>query len=267
VRLRAVLLLSCLASCWRARTGAPDGEQRVYVTPVRIGVGAPHVWFPSELEPVQDAVADVLSRQGFDVIPNSRVRGIVWDAQNGVVPGVYGCRAVPPPAELVANLFPDALQVEPRIECERGACTLEVTLTRDARYYGKPEEVDRFVLAIPGTPATIADEIHRRGLPRVKRPPDDGTGGFGIGNIAEAEPGPYVHVDVARRRDRGSSTAPRSSRMPRRSTGVASRAASIATGGCSITCSRSGSTDTSRGASTSTSIGSRRRASRAAAMC
>jgi hypothetical protein len=193
---RALLVIVCLGACWRNHPAANDRRERVYLTPVRVAYNASHVWFPDELIPVADAVADALAARGYRVVPTSELRAL-WDSvQHGHVPGVAHCTAVPPPAEVAAFVNRDALQAEPTIECEGSSCKLDVSLSRDMRYRGHPEEVARFGLAIPATPAAIAERVRRQGLTPEPRPESE-SGGLAVGTLGPPGPGPHLHVDVS----------------------------------------------------------------------
>lgn len=147
----------------------------VRVGPVLVFDGP--IWFEDEGDVVAEAIADVLRKEGYDVLPIAEVRAVWAEAREGRRAGTDLSCAPAPPAALAEVRWPDAVDAEARARCEAGACVLTVELVGaipddlPALYQG--------IFVANTTPADWAAAIGRGAL--VLQPPSIGTMGGGIG--------------------------------------------------------------------------------------
>lgn len=180
----------------------PAHSRTLWLEPAR--VDAWYVWFPDELTPISDAVAEVLSRAeygGYRVIPNQDLRAFWSSVQNGQLPGVsLTCDTPPPPAELAEIVHAGSLRASIDVDCEEQGCRLEVIVIEP----GAPgtggqrdEELAWLVTDLPpdDTPVQWAERIRRRGL-RPEPPPDDGRGGL-VGGIMWPGAAPGIYAEIS----------------------------------------------------------------------
>jgi hypothetical protein len=178
-----------------AATVPADPAPRLALEPTRY-FGDP-VWFPDELEPIADAVAEVLARPasgGYRVIPNRELRAFWREVRAGRLPEVAGARASPqPPALLVPLVYPDALIGGNEVRCDDRVCRLEVEIRRPGRSGAVSA---RFAAELPldGTPASWAERIRRSGLAAAAEPT---TSGGGLGIRGGRDPRPGIHVALS----------------------------------------------------------------------
>ncbi len=181
----AALLAACGARPERPALEAAD----VWIEPVRVHG---RVLFAGELEPVADALAEILGRHGYRVVAPAKVRALWSEARAGRLPGLdFVCEAAPPPARLVDALHPGASRAEADTRCDHEACTLTLVVLHGdaerARYVAKlPPEQD---------PATWAEGLRGGALRPVEPPPADEDRGLAVGGLGVAgPPGPRARI-------------------------------------------------------------------------
>ncbi len=149
------------------------------------------IWFPDELELLNDAIAEVLARPAyrFTVLPSAAIRREWEQIRLGKLPGRSGtCPAPPPPSRLTAYLYRGASQVESDVRCKDGKCTLKVLVRRNDQPKVSYHErvIARYEVPLPPeSPAAWAAQIRRDGLTPIPPPPDEGlSGSFLVTGIA-----------------------------------------------------------------------------------
>lgn len=186
------LLCVCTLLCTDAIAASKPTPQLYLEAPLAFG-GA--VWFPQELEPVSDAVAQLLASRpygGYRVVPNADVRALWTDVANGKLPGVsLTCDLPPPPSRLVRQAYPDAMRASLAIRCKPDTCGLEVVVRRPSSDEELDEEVARWTAALgaEGNPVAWAQEVARQGLKRTVPPPKAGVVGGVVGVSARCPEG------------------------------------------------------------------------------
>lgn len=183
-----VLLLVSLVACavGGRRPAASTDRPWLAVEPTLVDDG--RVWFSDELEPIADAVADVLARPasgGLRVIPTRELRGFWRKVVGGHLPGVARpCETPPPPALLLDLVYPRSGRAVNAIRCDAISCSLDVAV----RWPGTTDEEDarfRADLPLDGTPGQWAALIRRDGLRAV---PDDRNPAGGLRGRGAAAP-------------------------------------------------------------------------------
>lgn len=164
-----ILLLAALAAPSAHATG-----KQIWVEPITINGAA--VYFPDELIPLEDAVAEALAKPssgGYDVIPNATVRTLWANAQRGQLPGVpVVCDYPPPPDRLTGAVYPDAGRADVHLDCKKKVCALTVNVTRPPFYVeGVTPELALLTATLPAgaSPVEWAATIRKKGL--KKEPP------------------------------------------------------------------------------------------------
>ncbi len=118
-------LVLCVASPAVAQQRAPAGarysERDVWLSAPAI-YGGP-VYFPDEMLPLADVVAELLARPdfgGYRVVPLKDVRKLWSDAQAGRLPGVRAqCAAPTPPARLARHIYLGSSMADLRVDCPK----------------------------------------------------------------------------------------------------------------------------------------------------
>jgi hypothetical protein len=190
-------LVLCLAAPAVARQPAPAGarysERDVWVGAPEI-YGGP-VYFPDEMLPLADAVAELLARPelgGYRVVPLKDVRKLWSDAQAGHLPGLPArCDAAPPPARLARHIYLGSSMADLRVDCPKPktpaathpACILEVKLLAPRPTADDPDHLQETAtlhaqLPFGEAPTRWAERLRAAGLARG--PGLDLTGGIGI---------------------------------------------------------------------------------------
>jgi hypothetical protein len=208
-RARSRLLLAGVTLGWLAganaghAAGAGSRGRELWLEPAR--VFGHKMWFADELEPIADAVAEVLARSkhgGYRVIPNQEMRRLWADAQRGQLPGRKEiCETPPPPALLGEIVHPGALWASIEVRCEKSACQLAVDVfRREPTQKGerRTTTVARLGADLPSRedPVKWAGRIRRKGI--KPRPPAREAGGLGLLGTLEGEgrPRPGIRVSV-----------------------------------------------------------------------
>ncbi len=160
------------------------------------------IFFPDELVPLAQAVADVLTKPetgGFRVIPVDDVLLLWKKCQKGLLPGTKKvCKAKPPPALLTEHLYAGASIASTTIRCkENKKCELTVVIRRtdlpaDTPYRDK--ELVRFTAALPAdeNPTQWGSRLRQVGLRQVPQPQNVKRG---ILAIISAPPGESGSLD------------------------------------------------------------------------
>lgn len=161
-------------------TKAPS-PQRVWLEPPVV-VG--RVFFADELEPLTDAIAEVLGDVDagrFEVTSPSELRTLQKQLRAGQVPGVEGrCEVVPPPMVLYSHLNADVASADVRVECgDDCELTVEVEAS-DEDGSAMRDEPTRFSARLParGTVEEWVASLRKGGLDAARR--ESRAGGLGI---------------------------------------------------------------------------------------
>ncbi len=177
-------------------------ERELWLTPPHVYGEA--VWFPDELEPLGDAVAELLAEPtygGYQVRLNAELRLLWRSVQLGRLPGVsQACDAQPPPAELAKVLYRGASKGEVRVDCEAVSCELLVIVSAPRPKPKEPlnyEETARFGAELPAaeSPDQWAARL-RDGLLQRVPPPEHPPGGLGLGGLATPGQPPGIYATV-----------------------------------------------------------------------
>jgi hypothetical protein len=192
-------LVLCVASPTFAQRRAPAGarysERDVWVSAPAI-YGGP-VYFPDEMLPLADVVAELLARPdfgGYRVVPLEDVRKLWSDAQAGRLPGVRAqCAAPTPPARLARHIYLGSSMADLRVDCPkpktatttapRPACVLEVKLLAPRPTADDPdhlEETATFHAQLPFGESPIRWAERLRGAGLARGPGLGPEGGLGI---------------------------------------------------------------------------------------
>jgi hypothetical protein len=184
-------------------TNAQTGARELWVAPPAVNGDA--IWFPDELVPLAEAVADLLARPelgGYRVLSVEQTRALWANVQAGRLPGVPGvCAAPPPPASLTQIMHPGASSAGVSVDCTGGAgdatCRLDVVVYRPRPSAENPigdEEAARFAARLPRgeSPAQWAERLRSSGGGLRPAPAPATTGGLGILSDGPAgKPAPF----------------------------------------------------------------------------
>jgi hypothetical protein len=163
-------------------------------------VESDELWFPDEIAPLVDALAELLARPelgGYHVLSPKQVRAFYADVRAGRLPGVpVACAAPPPPSSLARIVYHRASSATVSVDCppplsagRRTAdpgCLLSVQVASPRPTAGNPgnfEETARFTAHLPRgeQPSRWAERLRRGGLERARDV--GGIGSLGIGII------------------------------------------------------------------------------------
>jgi len=210
--LGALALAGCSAQPQGPVSAAPAAQPAespvaAGLTEVDLWLLPPHVygvavWFPDELEPLGDAVAELPAQPaygGYRVRPNAELRLLWHNVQQGRLPGVpLACDAQPPPAELAKVLYRGASTAEVRVDCRAERCELLVIVSAPRPTQEEPlgyDETARFEGELPAAerPAEWAARL-RGGLLLRRIPPPEPMGGLGIGGLMSPGQPPGIYA-------------------------------------------------------------------------
>jgi len=172
------------------------GPSSLWLEPPR--VSGSKVFFPDELDPIADAVAEVLARPPHDnqVVPPEVLRTLWARTQRGDgFAGASPCEAKPPPAKLAKLIHPDATSVSIDLHCREAGCVLAVEIRPDRD--SQPRKDRYLVISLPvgEGPRAWAERIRRDGLQPAPAP-KTGMGGLGVRRPSQES---FVSVDSSRR--------------------------------------------------------------------
>ena len=165
--------------------GRVAGGGELWIAPAT--VNSDELWFPDEIAPLGDVVAELLARPeqgGYRVLPPKQVRAFYADVRAGRLPGVTGvCAAPPPPASLARMVYRGASTATVHVDCSPRGCLLGISVASPKPTAADPGnfvETARFTAQLPRgeTPSRWAERLRAGGL--TGAPGAEGLLGIGV---------------------------------------------------------------------------------------
>lgn len=175
---------------------ADVGERALVVQPLHV-MGDAAIWFAEEGWPVEAAVAEVVAKEGWDVVPVGDVQAAVARIDAGRLPDREGaCSPILPAETWIEQAYDGASFADLQLRCytrrpwfHEGpfapGCVVRASILD-----GENHEVERHeaTLGLGVTPADVAAAVRAGALRRVEVPPRMGGGVFGGLGSRERKP-------------------------------------------------------------------------------